>query len=188
MRRLIVFDTISLDGYFTDQRGEMRWSYNAIKDNEWDAYVDSNASGGGMMVFGRITYELMAGYWPTDFATRSFPVIAERMNQGPKIVFSRTLQSPAWSNTRLVKQGLTEEIRKLKSESGPGLAILGSGSIVAQLTQERLIDEYQFIVAPIILGGGRTLFEGIKEKLSLKLVETRAFKNGNVLLRYTPIP
>ena len=124
MGKLIVFNSISLDGFFTDRNGEMRWSYNAAKDEAWDAFVASNASGGGMLVFGRITYELMASYWPTAAAIKSSPVVAERMNHGPKIVFSRTLDHAEWSNTRLVKDGLADEIRKLKNEPGPGMAIL----------------------------------------------------------------
>jgi dihydrofolate reductase len=96
------------------------------------------------------------------------------------------MDDATWNNTKLVKDDMATEIRKLKSESGKDMAIMGSGSIVSQLTQERLIDEYQIVVIPIILGKGRTLFEGIKEAFNLKLVNTRTFVNGNVLLRYIP--
>ena len=186
MNKLIVFNSISLDGFFTDKNGELKWTYNSTKDEEWDAFVVSNASGGGMLLFGRITYDLMASYWPTSPAMKNFPVVAERMNQAQKIVFSRTLNKTAWINTRLVKDGVAAEIRKLKNGPGPGMAILGSGSIVSQLTQEGLIDEYQFVIVPVLLGDGRTLFEDIKEKVNLKLIDTRVFKNGNVFLRYIP--
>jgi dihydrofolate reductase len=187
MRSLIVFNSISLDGYFTDRKGQMNWAYNPIPDPEWDAFVAGNASGGGMLVFGRVTYELMAGYWPTPPAVRNNPIVAERMNNLPKVVFSRTLKEAAWTNTRLVKDGLAEEIRALKNDSGPGMAILGSGSIVSQLARERLIDEYQFVVTPFALGGGRTMFEGIPSPLGLKLTATRVFSNGNVVLIYKPV-
>ena len=92
----------------------------------------------------------------------------------------------SWSNTTLVKSGLVAEVRKLKVQSGPDLVILGSGTIVAQLAPEGLIDEYQIVLNPIALGTGRTLFEGVKHTLALKLNKTRTFKNGNILLSYGP--
>jgi len=187
MRKLIVFNNVSLDGYFVDRNGDMSFAHNLIKDEEWNAFIAANASGGGHLLFGRITYEFMAGYWPTPFAIQNNPIIAERMNNGPKVVFSRTLAKASWNNTKLIKGDVATEIRKMKNESGNGMVILGSGSIVSQLTQERLIDEYQIVVVPVVLGSGRTMFEGIKEKLSLKLTMTRPFRNGNVLLRFEPL-
>jgi dihydrofolate reductase len=187
MGRLVAFNSISLDGYFVDAHGDMRWAHNDAMDDEWDEFVADNASGGGPLVFGRITYELMASYWPTPAAMQGDPVVAERMNNRPKLVFSRTLNEAPWNRTRLVTGDLAEEIRTQKDEPGNDMAILGSGSIVAQLTQERLIDEYQIAVIPVVLGAGRTMFEGIREKLSLELTESRDFANGNVLLRYEPL-
>lgn len=102
----------------------------------------------------------------------------------PKVVFSRTLDQVSWNNTKLVKGDLPGEVRKMKEEPGDGMVILGSGSIVSQLTQQGLIDEYQVVVNPIVLGKGRTMFEGVKEKLTLRLTKTRAFGNGNVFLCY----
>ena len=187
MRKLIVFNHVSLDGYFVDSNGDMSWAKADHKDAEWDAFVAGNASGGGVLVFGRITYEMMANFWPTPFAMENMPAVAEGMNNLPKVVFSRTLDKASWNNTTLMKGELAAEIRKMKQQPGEGMAILGSGTIVSQLTQERLIDEYQIVVNPIVLGGGRTLFEGVKEKLLLKLTKTRAFNNGNVLLCYEPM-
>jgi dihydrofolate reductase len=108
------------------------------------------------------------------------------MNSIQKVVFSRTMDKASWSNTRLVKQNIEEEIRKLKKQPGKHMAILGSGSIVSQLAQQGLIDEYQIMVNPVVLGKGRTLFEGIRDQLVLKLVRTRTFRNGCVLLTYEP--
>ena len=139
-----------------------------------------------MLLFGRVTYELMASYWPTPHALENDPILAQAMNAVPKVVFSRTLASAAWSNSKLVKGDITAEVRKMKQESGPGMTILGSGSIAAQLAEAGLIDQFQFVVNPVILGSGRTMFEGIKEKLALKLTSTRTFANGNVLLCYEP--
>ena len=108
------------------------------------------------------------------------------MNKLPKVVFSRTLDKVSWDNTRLVKGDLATEVRKMKQAPGEGMVILGSGSIVSQLTQAGLIDEYQIVVKPVALGEGRTMFDGLKQKLALKLTKTRAFTNGNVLLCYEP--
>jgi dihydrofolate reductase len=188
MQKLIVFNSTSVDGYFTDANGEMNFAYNTIQDPEWDAFVAGNASGGGTLLFGRITYEMMTRYWPTPLAAEQMPVVAERMNKYPKVVFSRTLDKASWSNTRLVKDDLVGEIRKMKNEAGEGMAILGSGSIVSQLAPHGLIDEYQIVVIPVVIGKGRTMFEGLKEKIPLKLIKTRTFSNGNVVLHYEPIP
>ena len=105
----------------------------------------------------------------------------------PKIVFSRTMQRADWSNTRVIGHDIASEVRKLKNEPGPGMAIMGSGSIVAQLSDARLIDEYQLALHPLALGAGRTIFEGLKARLDLKFVSSRNFKNGNVFLRYVPV-
>lgn len=186
MRKLIVFNHISLDGYFTDSKGDMSFANNATPDPEWDAFVKSNAGNGGTLVFGRITYQLMASFWPTPAAAESMPVVAERMNSLQKIVFSRTLKDVSWKNTRLVKDNMPEEIRKMKQEDGADMVIFGSGNVISQLAQANLIDEYQMIVDPVVLGDGRTLFEGMKEKVSLKRTQSRTFDNGNVLLYYVP--
>jgi len=182
----VVFTQVSLDGYFVDAHGDMSWAHHDANDAEWQVFVEGNASGDALVVFGRITYELMAGYWPTPAAARDSPVVAERMNSLPKVVFSRTLEKASWNNTRLVKSDPPAEIRRLKNEPGPDMVIMGSGIIVSQLTQERLIDEYQVVVIPLILGQGRTMFEGIPERLPLKLIKTRTFGNGNVWLCYEP--
>jgi dihydrofolate reductase len=186
MRKLVVFNHMSLDGFFVDVNGDMRWAKTVDQDEEWNAFVAENASGGGVLVFGRITYELMAGFWPTPFAIENMPIVAKGMNSMPKVVFSRTLDQASWNNTKLVKGDMATEIGKMKKEPGDGMVILGSGSIVSQLASEGLIDEYQVVVNPIVLGKGRTMFDGVKEKLYLKLQKTRAFGNGNVFLCYEP--
>jgi dihydrofolate reductase len=184
MRKLIVFNHVSLDGYFVDSNGDMSWARAHSSDPEWNAFVAENAKGGGTLVFGRITYDLMTRYWPTPMAMQHDPVVAERMNSAPKVVFSRTLDNASWNNTRLIKGDITMEMQKLKNEPGEGMVILGSGTIVSQLAQAGLIDEYQVVVNPVVLGKGRTLFEGVKQKLPLRLASSRAFGNGNVFLRY----
>ena len=185
MRKLVVFNQTTLDGFIADINGDMSWAHK--DDAEWNAFVADNASGGGVLVFGRITYELMAGFWPTPFAIENMPIVAAGMNSMLKVVFSRTLDQASWNNTKLVKTDMVAEIRRMKKKPGDGLAILGSGSIVSQLAQDGLIDEYQIVVNPLVLGKGRTMFDGIKEKLPLKLTKTRTFGNGNVLLCYKPM-
>lgn len=186
MRKLIVFNHVTLDGYFVSASGDFRWASNGNDDPEYSAFVAENASGGGQLLFGRVTYQLMASYWPTALADQHNPAVAKGMNSMTKVVFSRTLDEASWNNTRLVKGDLVAEIRRMKEEPGPGMAILGSGNIVAQLALENVIDEYQMMMDPVALGSGRTMFQGIQEKLSLKLAKSRTFKNGKVYLSYEP--
>lgn len=185
MRKLVVFNSVTLDGYFSGVNGDFSWAHRG-DDAEFNAFVADNASGGGELLFGRITYELMASYWPTPVAIKNEPIVAKGMNSVPKVVFSRTLDKAAWNNTKLVKSDLAAEIRKMKSKPGKDMAILGSGSIVAQLAPTGLIDEYQLVLTPVALGKGRTMFDGIKEMLALKLTRTRTFRNGKVFLCYEP--
>ena len=126
-------------------------------------------------------------FWPTEEAIRTDPLVAAGMNKAEKIVFSRTLDRADWNNTRLVKDGMVAEVRRLKQGAGKDLTVLGSGSIVAQLAQEGLIDEYEVLLNPVVLGKGKTMFEGVKDRFSLKLKKTRVFGNGNVLLTYEPV-
>jgi dihydrofolate reductase len=186
MRKLVVFNNVTLDGYFTGPDGDFSWAHSGNDDSEFNAFIADNASGGGQLLFGRITYELMASYWPAPDAIRNDPIVAERMNNLPKVVFSGSLDEVSWSNTRLVKGDIASEMRKMKKEPGTGMAILGSGSIVSQLAPEGLIDEYQVVVNPVVLGKGRTMFDGIKERLNLKLTKSRTFGNGKVFLCYEP--
>ncbi len=180
----MVFNQITLDGYFSDMGGDMSFAHS--HDAEWNDFVEGNAKGGGMLLFGRVTYELMASFWPTSLAKETSPIVAEQMNNLPKVVFSRTMDKAEWHNTRLVKHGIADEIVKLKNESATDMVIMGSGSIVSQLTATGLIDEYQLVVLPIVLGEGRPLFVGLKQRLDLRLTSSRIFGNGNAFLVYRP--
>ena len=181
MRKLGVFNLITLDGYFTGPGGDISW-HNV--DEEFQELANKNANSGATLLFGRVTYQLMAAYWPSPAGLRDDPVVARGMCAAEKIVFSRTLKKAGWENTRLVRRGMLAEVRRLKRGRGKPLVVLGSGTIVAQLAQANLVDEYQLMVVPVALGRGRPLFEGMKRRLDLRLVSTRAFKNGNVLLTY----
>jgi len=189
MPKLAVFNMISLDGYFVDANGDMSWAHNS--DPEFNEFALENAKSGlmagGTLLFGRKTYDLMVSYWSTPAARQNDPITTDAMNNMLKIVFSRTMEKASWNNTKLVKGDVIKEVRKMKNESGSDMVIMGSGEIISQLTQAGLIDEYQIVVIPIVLGKGRTMFGGVEEKLKLKLTTSRTFKCGNVLLRYEPI-
>jgi dihydrofolate reductase len=184
MSKLIVFNSVSADGYFTDTKGDISWAHQ--NDPEWRDFTNQNASGDGILLFGRVTYEMMASFWPTPQASQQLPSVAERMNSAQKVVFSRTLNKVSWNNTRLVKGDLPTEVHKLKDTASPGIVILGSGTIVSQLAQANLIDEYQLAINPIVLGSGRTLFEGMTSPLRLRRTQSRSFRNGNVFVVYEP--
>jgi dihydrofolate reductase len=186
MRKVHVFEHVSLDGFFTDAKGEIGWLHQRAQDPEWEAFVRENASSNGVLVFGRKTYDMMAGWWPTPQAAKSEPVVAERMNALEKVVFSKTLERAEWSHTTLLKGDPAAEVKRLKAETGNDLVVMGSGTIVSQLAQDRLVDEYQLVFDPIVLGKGRTLFEGVTERIELKRLRTREFRNGNLVVHYAP--
>jgi dihydrofolate reductase len=180
MKKLRVFESISVDGYFTDAAGHMDWAHGGSDDAEFAAWVSGNASKGGELLFGRKTYQEMEAFWPTPAAAAQMPAVAKGMNAAKKHVASRTIQ-PTWSNTQLLKGDLVEAVRALKASDGPGITILGSGSLAAQLGEAGLIDEYQFVLAPVALGGGRTVFS---KGRALRLIDQRAFRNGKVVVTY----
>ena len=184
MRKLAVFNLVTVDGYFSGRDGDISW-HNV--DEEFHELAEKASDFGNTLLFGRVTYELMAGYWPTQETIKNDPVVASGMNKAEKVVFSRTLEKVDWNNTRLVKGDLLAEVRKLKRHPGKDLTVLGSGSIVSQLAQEGLIDEYQILLNPVVIGKGKTMFEGVKKKINLRLTKTRIFKNGNILLCYEPL-
>jgi dihydrofolate reductase len=185
MGKLIAFNQISLDGYFVDAHGDMQWAKEG-NDEELDAFTTERAQGGGVLLFGRVTYELMAAFWPTPEAARLLPVVAKQMNELPKVVFSRTLGEVRWRNTTLVKEDLVGHVRRMKARPGPDLAVMGSGTVVTQLAEAGLVDVYEFILNPVVLGAGRTTFEGLRDRVRLKLTRSRVFKNGKVFLGYAP--
>ncbi len=184
MRKVFVSNLVTVDGFFAGPNGEIDW-HNV--DAEFNDYAISMLNSIDTMLFGRVTYDMMAGYWPTAAVLKDDPIVAGKMNSLAKIVFSKTLDKVEWENTRLVKENIAEEIQKLKQQPGKDIAILGSGTIVQLLTNLRLIDEYWLLVNPIILGKGKPLFKDIKEKVNLKLLDVRKFDSGNVMLKYHPM-
>jgi len=185
MRKVIVSNLMSLDGFFADKDGGLDWFQ---VDKEFLDYAAEMLHEADTLLFGRATYELMAAYWPTDQAGKDQFDIAERMNHLPKIVYSRTIKSPQWENSRLGAADIGEEIASLKHNDGkPGknLVILGSGTIVNQLTRLKLIDEYRLFVHSVFLGEGKPVVGPIGDKLLLGLKSVRKFGTGLVMLTYT---
>jgi dihydrofolate reductase len=183
MRKLFLFMLVSLDGFFEAPNQDISWHH---ADEEFNEFAIQQTSEVGTLLFGRVTYEGMASYWPTEFAIRNDPAVAGLMNRLPKIVFSKTLDKVKWNNTRLVKDNVMEEVLKLKQQPGKDIAIFGSSDLAVNLTEYGLIDEYRIMINPVLLGDGTSLLRGIKEKVNLRLLKARTFQSGNVLLYYAP--
>lgn len=186
MRKLYAFEMTSVDGYHETPDRQIDW-HNV--DQEFNEFAIRQLDETEELLFGRVTYELMAGYWPTAAAIEDDPEVATRMNEHPKIVVSGTLDRVDWANTRLIRGDLKGELTRLKERPGKDIAIVGSSSLAASLLEMGLVDELRLMVAPVLLGSGRSVFEsGASARNQLKLLETRPFASGNVLLTYKPLP
>ena len=179
MRKLFFQMMVSLDGYFEPPDKRVDWH---VVDDDFMRYVADMLDSIDGMVMGRVVYEAMAAVWPTASGPHAGP-----MNTLPKFVVSRTLDRlpVAWNNARLLEGDAVEQIGKLKQQPGKPLSVGGS-NLVASLVPSGLVDEYRILVAPIVLGGGTPLFHGIRDRLRLKLVETRTFRSGVVAQHYHP--
>lgn len=186
MPTLSAFMNVSIDGCFCDANGDMSAFHALHRDAEFQAFTEENAKGGGRLVFGRKTYDMMAGYWPSPMAKQQNPVVAEQMNAREKIVISHRMTTADWANTKVLNGDLVAEVKKLKAAPGTDMVILGSGSIVAQLSEAKLLDGLALVVNPVVFGNGRKLMEGVGKNLPWKLTRSRAFDNGAVYLAYAP--
>jgi dihydrofolate reductase len=194
-RKIIAFNRVSADGYFSAPDGNLNWT---VPEEEIDKSATANMSGQGTLLFGRKTYEMFAAFWPhaaddpkgpqdphsADRRTPEIKAMARYINDAIKIVFSRTLRDVHWKNSRIINKFEPKAVEAIKQEPGKDIMIFGSGTIASQLAQNNLIDEYQFVVGPVVLGDGRTLISGVSRTLRLDLIEARPYKNGNVMLRY----
>jgi dihydrofolate reductase len=184
MRKLVVYNMVSVDGYFAGKDGDISWH---TVDDEFNQFAIETLSQVDTIIFGRTTYQLFEGYWPRALVDpQTNPanlVIAQAIDNAKKIVFSKSLESVTWHNSQLEHEISPDKIKQLKAESGKDIIIYGSGAIVRQLTKLDLIDEYRFIISPTILGAGETMFEGAHQT-PLNLVATRSFVNGNLLVVY----
>jgi dihydrofolate reductase len=183
MGKLTVFNFVTLNGYFQGKDGDISWGHTKPQND----YAAEMLKSGDTILFGRRTYELMVAFWPTPEAMKSAPEVAEGMNNANKIVFSRTLDKVEWNNTRVMKDNIVEEIKKMKQTPGNNMTVLGSGTIVNQFANEGLIDEIQLLVQPFVLSEGKPVLSDIKDTLSFELSKSRVFETGNVLLCYQPV-
>ncbi len=184
MRKLKAFNFITLNGYFKGANGDLNWHKHGYEEHE---YAEEGLNSESTLLFGRVTYEMMAFYWPSQMALEKDHIVAKGMNSAEKIVFSRSLNKADWNNTRLIKNNMIDELRLLKSGTGKDLTILGSGSIITQCAEEGLIDEFEIMLDPVAICDGTPIFNGIKHTLNFKLIKTRVFKSGVVLLSYKSI-
>ncbi|GII56688.1 hypothetical protein Pth03_50770 [Planotetraspora thailandica] len=184
MRNIFVFMMTSLDGYYAGPGGEIDW-HNL--DEEFNQFSIEQLDEVDTLLFGRVTYEGMASWWPTPMAKEVHPVISEKMNGIAKIVVSTTLRSADWSNSRLITDGVADAIARLKREPGRDIAIFGSSVLAASLLKEGLLDEVRTMVNPVVLGGGRSFLETLGERAGLELQKTRTFRSGNVLMCHRPV-
>ena len=185
MRKLVLFMHVSLDGFAADTKSGLDWiSY----DNELQQYADGIVATVGSPVYGRVTYELMAGYWPTVLndpnASEHSKAHARWVDQVTKIVFSKTMKKADWNNTIVINDNIAEEINKLKQQPGKDLVIFGSPTLAHSFMELDLIDEYQLTLNPVLLGSGKPAYQNIKDKTNLKLVKATTLKSGVVGLHY----
>ncbi len=183
MRKIIVSNLISADGYICGPNGEFDWQ---VVNDEFFAYAEDMLNEMDGILFGRKTYEMMASFWPTAEAKKNDPVIAGKMNSLQKFVFSKTLINAGWENSVVIKDDIKENVLKLKQQHGKDLVIFGSGEIVSAFTQMGIIDEYRIIINPVILGAGKSQFAGTPDTKKLELTDVKRFKTGVVILTYQP--
>ena len=195
MRQIMMFNQVSADGYFATPDGNLNW---VVPDEKLDKESAKETPGADTVLFGRKTYEMFASFWPhvlddsptapdPHHAGRKTPemrAMAKMLNESKKVVFSRTLKEATWKNTRIVREFDPREIEALKRQDGGGIIIFGSGTIVSELTKHGLIDEYQFVVCPILLGEGRSLLHGLPKSSQVTLQEAKPYPSGKVVLRY----
>ena len=181
MRKLNSFTFLSLNGYYKGENEDTSWHSHGEEEGK---YSEQSLSADNILLFGRTTYEMMSNFWPTPMAAEMFPAVAAGMNKAQKIVFSNTLKTTEWNNTSIMSGDIVEQTRQLKSSKGNDLTILGSGSIVSQFSDAGLIDIYQIMIDPVALSSGTSLFEGMTKQVDLKLIDSKIFKSGVVLLTY----
>ena len=182
MRKIIVSNLITIDGYFEGLNQDLSWF---VTGNDFFDYAVKQLDEVDTILFGRITYQQMAAFWP-DAKTEdaAMATIKDKMNSLQKIVFSKTLIKAEWNNTQLIREHITDEIIKLKQQPGKDIVIFGSGTIVSELTALKLIDEYRLIVNPVILSSGNPLFKSINEKVNLRLINMKVLDSGSVIMYY----
>lgn len=180
MRKVIMWDMVTVDGFFEGPERDISWF---VFEEELERYIHETQVEAGTLLFGRVTYELMAGYWPSEHGR-----IADFMNRIEKFVFSRTMEGTDWNNTTLIKDDVPEEVSRLKRGAGGDIFVFGSADLASTLIERDLVDEYRIGINPILLGRGSPLFKDSPHRRGLKLLEVRPLKSGVVILHYAPEP
>jgi dihydrofolate reductase len=192
MRKLVVIEFLSLDGVLQAPGAPEEDTEGGFAHGGWQrpyfddvlgAYAAEGMAATDAYLFGRKTYETMAGYWPTAPIDDPY---GKHLNAAAKFVASRTLRSVEWQNTTLIQGDVAEEVVRLKEQPGGNIAVLGSGDLVQTLIENDLVDEYALCVFPIVLGGGKRLFRNAPEAMRLNLVDSRTTSTGGVILTYRP--
>lgn len=177
----------SVDGYFEGPDHDIRWH---MVDDEFNQFAIEQTDQAGTLLFGKTTYQLMEDYWPKAETmpdiTKEDLVIAKMMTDLPKVVVSHHNLTPNWDNVRVITENVEAEIKELKDRPGKDIFVFGSNNLCVSLIKMGLIDEFRIMVCPVAIGDGTPLFHGIEDKLKLKLLDTKTFKNGNILLSYLP--
>lgn len=181
MGKLILFNMMSLDGFFEGKNGDLAWHH---VDKEFNRFALEQLNAVEHLIFGRKTYEQMAAYWPSRQALTNDPLIAQRMNELSKHVFSTTLEQADWENTTLYRDDPVAAVSSLKQQSEKDMLILGSAHLSHSLMNNGLIDIYRVMINPVLLGRGNPLFAESGHQHKLVLMNVQAFKSGNVLLEY----
>jgi dihydrofolate reductase len=184
MGQLSVFNFTTINGFYKGPGSDISWHHHGGEESEYSADA---LSADNILLFGRVTYDMMAGFWPTPMAAESAPAVAEGMNKAEKIVFSNTIQKADWNNTRVMSGNIIEQLRRMKQTSAKDMTILGSGSILTQFAEAGLIDTYQLMIDPVAIGSGIPIFNNIKQNIDLELISSKVFKSGTVLLTYRPL-
>lgn len=179
MRKLIMWNIVTLDGYF---EGSQQWDlsfHETVWGKELEELSLEQLYEADYLVFGRVTYEGMAAHW-----TKAKGATADLMNSIPKLVFSGTLNSAEWNNTTLIKENASAEISKLKAEGGKDIYVLGSANLSDTFIKDNLFDEYRIVIAPVLLGNGTPLFKQGASSGNLTLASTQQLSTGGVVLKY----
>lgn len=171
---------VTVDGFMEGPNRELDYTAQVL-DKDFDRYATEMLESIDGILLGRVTYQLFAGYWPSATGQD-----ADRMNELPKTVFSRTLQEVEWKNSRVVQENIAEEVVRLKQKRGKDLALFGSADLASTFIRHGLIDEYRILVTPFVLGSGMPMFKGIKDRLTLKLLKATTWSSGVVALCYQP--
>ena len=183
MANISVFNFLTVNGFYKGQNEDISWHKHADQEGEFAA---TSLRADNILLFGRVTFEMMASYWPTPMAIEQNGKVAEGMNASEKIVFSNNLKSTDWNNSRIIGGDIITTAKELKRTSAKDMTILGSGNIVSQFADAGLIDSYLLMIDPVAIGKGTPLFQDIRHQLDLELIDSKIFNTGVVLLTYKP--